>query len=184
MAKHLKLVYVLFQIILPKKMEPERRRLVLEFFIPHFIAMARSSEKFEAIKQAVIYLEQAHRLCLLLLEEPSGETSAKEYLDVIRDKLNDCQRKLVNQGGFKLPPRRESSVNRMQQLPIRKQRPKYKNIISQDSPTAEAGISAFTFVDVHIDSDNSEFTRNGGGVKFNNTNVNDEDYESEEESKL
>lgn len=163
-------------------MEAERRRLVLEFFIPHFIAMARSSEKFESIKQAVIYLEQAQRLCILLLEEASGETSANEYLDVIRDKLTDCQRKLVNQGGYKLPSRRENSPNRAQQMPIRKQRPNYKNIISQDSPTAEAGISAFTFVDVHIESDTSEITKNNG-VKFNTSSINDEEG-SEEESKL
>lgn len=136
-------------------MEAERRRLVLEFFIPHFIAMARSSEKFDATKQAVIYLEQAQRLCILLLEEPSGETTGNEYLDVIRDKLADCQRKLVTLGGFKLPPRKESYVDRSaQQTVIRRQRPKFEHIVNQESPTPSElhGISAFTFVDVHIEN--------------------------------
>lgn len=131
-------------------MEPERRRLVLEFFISHFIAMARSSEMYEAIKQAVIYLEQAQRLCTLLLEEPGGDITANEFLDVVRDKLADCQRKLVNQGGFKLP-RRESQIERSAMRPARKMRPKYENIVSH-SPTENPGISAFTFVDVHVDN--------------------------------
>lgn len=135
-------------------MEAERRRLVLEFFIPHFIAMARSSEKFDAIRQAVIYLEQAQRLCTLLLEEPAGETTGNEYLDVIRDKLADCQRKLVTQGGFKLPPRRESYLDRSVHNAVRRQRPKFEHIVNQDSPTPTEnhGISAFTFVDVHVEN--------------------------------
>ncbi|XP_028161983.1 uncharacterized protein LOC114353978 [Ostrinia furnacalis] len=143
-------------IILPNRMEVERRRLVLEFFIPHFIAMARSSEKFEAIRQAVIYLEQAQRLCVLLKEEPAGEYTANEYLDVIRDKLLDCQRKLANQVGFKLPPRRESSVERSAQRPIRKLRPRYENITNQDSPSDSSGFSAFTFVEIHAESSSNQ----------------------------
>lgn len=144
----------MLQKILPVKMEAERRRLVLEFFIPHFIAMARSSEKFDAIKQAVIYLEQAHRLCTLLLEEPAGETNGNEYLTVIRDKLADCQRKLVTQGGFKLPPRKESYLDRTHHNAIRRQRPKIEHIVSQNSPSPSElhGMSAFTFVDVHSEN--------------------------------
>ncbi|CAK1581961.1 unnamed protein product [Parnassius mnemosyne] len=142
-------------IILPAKMQPERRRLVLEFFIPHFIAMARSSEKFEAIKQAVIYLEQVYRLCRLLLEEPAGDMTANEYLDVIRDKLTDCQRKLAKQVGCKLPPRMESYSERsVHSNMIRKHRPKYEHIINQDSPCDGSGIPPFTFVDVHSDRTN------------------------------
>lgn len=148
---------LLLQIILPSKMEPERRRLVLDFFIPHFIAMARSSEKFEALRQAVIYLEQAQRLCFLLRDEPAGEFTAIEYLDVIRDKLADCQRKLVNQGGFKLPTRGENNVDRNNHSkPIRKQRPKYENIISHDSPTENFGSSSFTFVEVHVEQSSKQ----------------------------
>ncbi|CAG4981208.1 unnamed protein product [Parnassius apollo] len=142
-------------IVLSAKMQPERRRLVLEFFIPHFIAMARSSEKFEAIKQAVIYLEQAHRLCRLLLEEPAGDVTANEYLDVIRDKLTDCQRKLAKQVGYKLPPRMESySEHSVHSNMIRKHRPKYEHIINQDSPSDSPGIAPFTFVDVHVERTN------------------------------
>ncbi|XP_068630103.1 uncharacterized protein [Battus philenor] len=142
-------------IILPTKMQAERRRLVLEFFIPHFIAMARSSEKFEAIKQAVIYLEQAQRLCRLLLEEPAGDVTANEYLDVIRDKLIDCQRKLAKQVGCKLPPRMESSSERsVNTKMIRKHRPKYEHIINQDSPRDGQSIAPFSFVDVHVENIN------------------------------
>ncbi|XP_041977539.1 uncharacterized protein LOC121731918 [Aricia agestis] len=139
-------------IILPTKMEAERRRLVLEFFILHFIAMARSSEKFEALRQAVIYLEQAQRLCVLLKEEPAGDMTARDYIDIIRDKLADCQRKLVNEGGYKLQNREKkyTDVN-IQTKAMRKHRPRYEHIINQDSPTDTSGIGPFTFADVHND---------------------------------
>lgn len=131
-------------------MDTERRRLVFEFFIPHFIAMARYSEKFEAINQAVIYLEQAQRLCKLLLEEASAETTANEYLDVIRDDLAECHRKLINQSGYLLPNRRESKprdINRGLESIIRK-RSRYVETDNQNSPIDAPGISAFTFTDM------------------------------------
>lgn len=139
--------------MIPKKMETERRRLVLEFFIPHFIAMARSSERFDAIPQALIFLEQAQRLCKLLLEEPGGDMTANEYLDVVHDKLTDCQRKLANQGGLRLPTRRDNKHERSQQKPVRKHRPKFEEV--HDSPTDSPSISAFTFVDVHVANSSS-----------------------------
>lgn len=134
-------------------MEIDRRVLVLKFFISHFIAMARSSEKFEAIKQAVIYLEQAHRLCILLREQPGYHDNASEFLDVIQDKLADCNRKLVNQSGYNLP-RRESQIERSAVKPISKVRPRYQQTVTQvsESPTEQAGISVFTFVDVHAEN--------------------------------
>ncbi|KAL4705139.1 hypothetical protein ACJJTC_018710 [Scirpophaga incertulas] len=156
-------------IMLPSKLEPERRRLVLEFFIPHFIAMARSSEKFDAIRQAVIYLEQAQRLCVLLKEEPSGEVNANDYLDVIRDKLADCQRKMVTQGGYKLPPRRESNTDKIPK-PVPKFRPRYEHISSQDSSNDASGFSALTFVDVHVDNALTQEV-----VKLNDFDIEDED---------
>ncbi|CAH2074037.1 unnamed protein product, partial [Iphiclides podalirius] len=147
-------------IILPAKMQAERRRLVLEFFIPHFIAMARSSEKFDVIKQAVIYLEQAHRLCRLLMDEPAGDVTANEYLDVIRDKLTDCQRKLAKQVVYKLPPRMDSYSDRSGNSNlIRKHRPRYEHIINQDSPNDTTGIAPFTFVDVHVEDSSKEIKR-------------------------
>lgn len=147
---------------MPTRLEAERRRLVLEFFIPHFIAIARSSEKFEAFKQAVIYLEQANRLCLLLLDEPAGDITANEYLDVIRDKLADCQRKLVKQGGFKLPPRKESNLDRSVPKPTR--RPNVEDIVNQASPTEHHGIPPFTFVDIHVESHEQQVKLNDSGA--------------------
>ncbi|CAH0701839.1 unnamed protein product [Spodoptera exigua] len=135
------------QYTIPLKMDQIRRRLVLEFFIPHFIAMARSSEKFEAIRQALIYLEQAQRLSILLSEETGGDFTAKEYLKIIKEKLIDCQRKLVQQSF--LPQR--SDINRKRKpQPRHKQRPKFEDI--QDSPVESPGIPAFTFVDVHTEN--------------------------------
>ncbi|XP_047510183.1 uncharacterized protein LOC125053049 [Pieris napi] len=138
-------------IILPTKMESERRRLVFEFFISHFIAMARSSEKFEAIRQAVIYLEQAKRLTILLKEEPASEASVHEYDHIIRDKLADCQRKLANHIGYKVSVREHHrSVNTNM---MRKQRPKVEHIINnQDSPTDNSATPPFAFVDVHVEN--------------------------------
>ncbi|XP_013186570.2 uncharacterized protein LOC106131872 [Amyelois transitella] len=157
---------------LPAKMDVERRRLVLELFIPHFIAMARSSEKFEAIGQAIIYLEQAQRLCMLLMEEAVGDITANEYLDVIRDKLADCQRKLAKQGGYKLPPRTESNSERPVRRIVRKSRPRFDSIVS-NSPIDNPGISPFTFADIHLDE-----PKKNGSVKLN------EKADEEEESKL
>lgn len=146
------LIAVFFQITLPVKMESVRRRLVLDFFVAHFIAIARTSERFEAIKQAIIYLEQAHRLCLLLLDEPGADIIANEYLDVIRDKLSDCQRKLINQVGINLPPRRESYVDRAAQKNVRKTRSKPRHNL--DVPVGIKSTSAFAFVDVHVENSN------------------------------
>ncbi|XP_053625762.1 uncharacterized protein LOC128683825 [Plodia interpunctella] len=157
---------------LPAKMDVERRRLVLELFIPHFIAMARSSEKFEAIGQAIIYLEQAHRLCLLLIDEPAGDITANEYLEVIRDKLADCQRKLAKQGGYKLPPRAESNSERPMRKVVRKNRPRFDSTAS-NSPSDIPGISPFTFADVHV-----EEQKKNGTVTFS------EIHNEVEESKL
>ncbi|KAG7307218.1 hypothetical protein JYU34_007374 [Plutella xylostella] len=156
------------KVMLPKKLDVERRRLVLEFFIPHFIAMARSSERFESIRQALIYLEHAQLLCHLLLDEAAGEMKPNEYLDVIRDKLADCQRKLVNQGGLNFPERKERP-----NLPVRNQHQRYPNIVNQDSPT-DPRTSSFTFVDVHA-----------AGPSSPRFNINIEnDFDDEEESKL
>ncbi|CAH0406521.1 unnamed protein product [Chilo suppressalis] len=154
-------------IILPARLEVERRRLVLEFFIKHFIAMARSSQKFDAIRQAVIYLEQSQRLCLLLKEEPAGESNATKFLDVIRDLLVDCQRKLVTQVGYKLPPRRDSSADWTSKPVINKT--SKKNAI-QDAPIEASGFSAFTFVDVHIDNSTTQ-----GVLKLNDIDSDEED---------
>lgn len=170
-----------FQIILPPKMDVERRRLVLEFFIPHFISMARYSEKFEATKQAVIYLEQAQRLSKLLQEEPGGDTTANEYIDIIRDDLAECHRKLINQSGYKLPNRRESTRDINRRLseikPTGRQRPKFSNLVNQDSPTDSPGIAPFTFVDVHPQASTS-------GGKSNLVKLVESDSDSEEESRL
>ncbi|KAM3963470.1 uncharacterized protein ACR2FA_002406 [Aphomia sociella] len=147
------------KVVLPVKLEPERRRLVLEFFIPHFIAMSRSSEKFEAIGQAIIYLEQAQRLCLLLLDEPAGDITANAYMDVIRDKLADCQRKLANQGGYKLTVRRESNVDRPLKKAIHKRRPKFDNINGSNSPTDASGFAPFNFAEVHEEPTSSNYIK-------------------------
>lgn len=120
--------------------------------------MARSSEKFEAIKQSVIYLEQARRLCLLLLDEPGGDTTAKEYLSVIRDKLADCRRKL------KLSPR---NSHRSAQGLERRPRPKVEHIVKPTSPKEHHGITPFTFVDVHVESREQH-------MKFTDTAVGEE----------
>ncbi|CAH2086525.1 unnamed protein product [Euphydryas editha] len=146
-------------IILPLKMEPERRRLVLEFFIPHFIAMARSSEKYDSLRQAVIYLEQAQRLSYLLREEPAGDIAAYEYLEVIRDKLADCRRKLVNQGGYKLPLREKTNIKHSVSNTnlMRKHRPRYEHIVNQDA--SDAGSLPLSFAEVHVEHTSKQETK-------------------------
>lgn len=172
--------------MLPPKMEIERRRLVLEFFIPHFITMARFSEKFKAIKQAVIYLEQAQRLCRLLLEEPGGDITANEYLEQIREDLAECHRMLIDQCGYKIPNRRESKprdITRVESkpIPIRPRPPKNLNVVNQDSPTDSAGYSAFSFVEVHPQPSPST---NNAAKRISILKLTETDSESLEESRL
>lgn len=122
---------------------------MLEFFIPHFMAMSRMSERFDAMKQAVIYLEQAERLCMLLQEESCGEASAIDYLEAISEKLHECRQKLINQSRIRLRRQKEKQQDAEQVRGFQKQRPKYIQMISSESSMEASGISHFTQVDVH-----------------------------------
>lgn len=111
--------------------------------------MARSSEKFDSINQAMIYMEQAQRLCLLLLDEPGGDATADEYLEIIREKLADYQRKILHQIKYKLSSRQENTIRSVRGS--MKQRPKTKRVISQDSSSDDSGIAPITIADIHVE---------------------------------
>jgi hypothetical protein len=51
----------------------------LDFFIPHFIDIAKKSNSFRAIRQARFYLQHAERLVILLRECGDGEAKAWKY---------------------------------------------------------------------------------------------------------
>ncbi|GBP10938.1 hypothetical protein EVAR_5501_1 [Eumeta japonica] len=133
-------------IILPKKMESVRRRLVLEHFIPHFIEMARCSEKFEVTNQALIYLEHAQRLCKLLLLEPAGEIAAREHMDTIQEMIATLQRKLVHRSGYNLLTKPKAKAP--PHLLTRQGSTNHTN--GQDSSRDADSAAAFTFVQVDV----------------------------------
>lgn len=51
----------------------------MDFFIPHFIDIAKKSNSFRAIRQARFYLQHAERLVKLLRECGDGEAKAWKY---------------------------------------------------------------------------------------------------------
>lgn len=64
----------------PKKSADKLRKMaLLEFFIPHFIAIAKKSNSFRATRQARFYLKHAERLVQLLRECDDGISQAWSY---------------------------------------------------------------------------------------------------------
>lgn len=51
----------------------------MDFFIPHFIDIAKKSNSFRAIRQARFYLQHSERLVKLLRECGDGEAKARKY---------------------------------------------------------------------------------------------------------
>lgn len=86
-----------------------RRVLLYEFFISHFVEMAKKSFRYVALNQSLIYLKQASRLCSLLQEDGghSCDTYVAEIDTIHRDVLTERNRD--NQARPQLP-RRESSM--------------------------------------------------------------------------
>ncbi|XP_021930255.1 uncharacterized protein LOC110834913 isoform X2 [Zootermopsis nevadensis] len=56
-----------------------RKMALLEFFIPHFIDIAKKSNSFRATRQARFYLQHTERLIRLLRECDGGESKAWKY---------------------------------------------------------------------------------------------------------
>lgn len=54
--------------IIQEKFSPLRKVLVIEFFIKHFINMAKKSNEFRAYSQSAMYIMQVENLCAILLE--------------------------------------------------------------------------------------------------------------------
>ena len=64
----------------PKKSADKLRKMaLLDFFIPHFIAIARKSNSSRATQQARFYLKHAERLVQLLRECDDGRSQAWSY---------------------------------------------------------------------------------------------------------
>lgn len=75
------------EVELNRSAEVLRKKALLEFFIPHFIEIAKKSNSFRATRQARFYLQHADNLIKQLIECGYGEKSAKHYsheIEVIR----------------------------------------------------------------------------------------------------
>jgi hypothetical protein len=57
---------------------------LLDFFIPHFIGIAKTSHSFRAIRQARFYLQHAERLVRLLRERGDAEAKVCRYSSEIQ----------------------------------------------------------------------------------------------------
>jgi hypothetical protein len=57
---------------------------LLDFFIPHFIGIAKTSHSFRAIRQARFYLQHAERLVKLLRERGDAEAKVWKYSSEIK----------------------------------------------------------------------------------------------------
>lgn len=143
--------------------------MVLELFIPHFIAMAECSDKFEATRQAIIYLEHAQRLSILLKDDPTCEGQAREYIAIIKEKLDHVKIKVAKSGAPKVPKRNESFRLNMPKpninIPPSEKPNQYANITITNSNTNEEPTSPIVktanvvLADVHVDSERPKFQR-------------------------
>lgn len=103
--------------------------------------MARSSEKFGSINQAMIYLEQARRLCLLLQGELGGD-NADEFMYIISEMLTDYRPKLATQEKLKLPFGNKNHNSNTQKRPS-------TSFVKSGVSYEQAGIPPVSFADVH-----------------------------------
>ncbi|XP_077290505.1 uncharacterized protein LOC143914239 [Arctopsyche grandis] len=172
-----------------------RKRLVLEMFIPHFISIAEFSIKFESLKQALMYLEHARRLSTLMIEESSGEGQGREYMAVINEKIETLKTTMIKPTVPKVPRRNESFTNLPSVSGIRqKEADQYVNLhdTSQnidhhgnyrhgpESPTTK--MASVVFADVHVEVDKPKPIR---VVSFQKVEEESEDSDDDlEESKL
>ncbi|XP_035712827.1 uncharacterized protein LOC110863060 isoform X2 [Folsomia candida] len=77
--------------IIQEKFSPLRKVLVIEFFIKHFINMAKKSNEFRAYSQSAMYIMQVENLCAILLEGnyDFGQTTLDE--ETIEEYKKKCE---------------------------------------------------------------------------------------------
>ncbi|PSN40706.1 hypothetical protein C0J52_13756 [Blattella germanica] len=118
-----------------KGAEPLRKKALLEFFIPHFIEIARKSNSFRATRQAQFYLKHTEYLVKLLeeLEDREPKNSWK-YKSEIKEILGAIGRNPINSNatGTQIPS--TSFVNTSaNKIPSKPQSKNVPNLQKQNS---------------------------------------------------
>lgn len=83
----------MFQVPIPKICEL-KRRLLLQFFINHFLEVAKKCFEYESYDYALLILERCRCLAILLGEEPSGEVEARPLKLKIFAAKEKCDHKI------------------------------------------------------------------------------------------
>lgn len=163
-------------------------------FIPHFISIAECSIKYESLKQALMYLEHAKRLSTLMLEEQSSEGQGREYIAIIKEKIETLRTIMIKPTVPKVPRRNESFTNLPSVSGIRqKEADQYVNLNGTnqkdhhgnyrhgpESPTTK--MASVVFADVHVEVEKPKPIR---VVSFQKVEEESEDSDDDlEESKL
>lgn len=126
-------------------MEVLRRKLIYELFIEQFVEMSRVSIKYRALNQTLIYLNQADRICALLIDDqyPDEATKFKDQIEPIRTNL---QHLLKNYTQGPALPRRESIADK-ERIIIR---------FRPDKVTSGKTVDGDSVEEEHSDDDNDE----------------------------
>lgn len=155
--------------------------------------MAESSERLDASRQAIIYLEHANRLSMLLKGEAGGEGAGREFIAIIREKVEILKDKVGNPGAPQVPKRNESfnsNSGRPGTSGIKKLKSdQYMNIENVNtsehynvkasepvSPTVK--LASIVLADVHVEKEKPKFIR---AFSFQKVEEEEEDEDNEDE---
>lgn len=116
-------------------MEQLRRVLLYEFFIQHFIGMAKMSYRFHATNQSMVYLKQALRLCSLLQEDGHSCDMYVDQIDAIHCDVLAERNRDTQWSRPQLPTRRESTVDTSNKIEFRSKSLRCTTEIIQDPYT-------------------------------------------------
>lgn len=92
-------------------MEALRRKLVYELFIEQFMEMSKTSLDFRALNQSLIYLKQAERICLLMIDDQHPEEAAK-FSNEIEPLKRNIQNMINDSSQGPELPRRDSDIEK------------------------------------------------------------------------
>lgn len=128
-----------------KHMEVLRRKLIYELFIEQFVEMSKVSMKYRALSQTLIYLNQADRICALLVDDQYPE-DAKKFRGQIEPLRTNLQHLLVNYTQGPALPRRESIADK-ERIKIR---------FRPDKVTSGKTVDGDSEEEIHSEDDNDE----------------------------
>lgn len=118
----------IFQVTVPQ-LDEIRRGVLLEFFIKHFIEVAKKCIGYESFQHAMIMLNHCRLLVILMGEDASNESEARRYKERIASLIDKCEH-------AQLVANRQNSFNNINHLSDempkkkKKSRPANLNIVA------------------------------------------------------